>query len=279
MYKHGGGRAAQGKGQKEEPDEGAAKSPAPEKKAGAGEHPAPRAGEVILRLLPIWAMLLMFAVIFQLPSTFFTRQGAAMERNIGPHFLIPPATLQSSITVSIILLMPLYDKLIIPCFRFLTRRQEGINVMERIGVGMLLSILAMAVAALVEGRRIRTAAAAAGERLSIFWLLPQYVLLGISDVFTVVGMQEFFYTSVPSGMRTIGIGLYLSVFGVGSFLSSALIWAIEEVTSAGGRTAGWFSDDIKDAHLDRFYWFLSLLSAASFVLFVILCRTRRDTST
>ncbi|CAA6672518.1 unnamed protein product [Spirodela intermedia] len=229
------------KGQKGEPEQ-AASSPTPEKKAGAGEHPTPWAGEVILRLLPIWAMLLMFAVIFQLPSTFFTRQG--------------------SITVSIILLMPLYDKLIIPCFRFLTRREEGINVMERIGVGMLLSILAMTVAALVEGRRIR--AAAASDRLCIFWLLPQY---------------EFFYASVPSGMRTIGIGLYLSVFGVGSFLSSALIWAIEEVTSAGGTTPGWFSDDIKDAHLDRFYWFLSLLSTASFLLFVILCKTRRDTTT
>ncbi|KAL0450623.1 UNVERIFIED_CONTAM: protein NRT1/ PTR FAMILY 5.9 [Sesamum latifolium] len=46
---------------------------------------------------------------------------------------------------------------------------------------------------------------------SIFWLLPQYILLGISDIFTVVGMQEFFYSEVPVRMRTMGIALYTSV--------------------------------------------------------------------
>jgi peptide/histidine transporter 3/4 len=52
------------------------------------------------------------------------------------------------------------------------------------------------------------------ECQSIFWLLPQYILLGISDIFTVVSMQEFFYGEVPKNMRTMGIALYTSVFGV-----------------------------------------------------------------
>ncbi|XP_078444829.1 major facilitator superfamily protein [Wolffia australiana] len=248
---------------KEEPvagdvEEGAT-SPAPEGKSGASDM-----RKVILRLLPTWVALLMFAVIFQLPSTFFTRQGAAMERTIGGEFLLPPATLQSSITVSIILLMPLYNRLIVPCFKWATRREDGIMVKERIGVGMVLSVVAMVAAALVESRR-GAAARSGGARLSIFWLLPQYVLLGVADVFTVVGMQEFFYGGMPSCMRTIGIGLYLSVFGVGSFLSSALIWAVERMTDGS-----WFSEDARVSHLDRFYWFLSILCAFSFILFVLI---------
>jgi peptide/histidine transporter 3/4 len=59
----------------------------------------------MIKLLPIWTMLLVFAVIFQQPATFFTKQGMTMKRNIGANFKIPPATLQSSITLSIILLI------------------------------------------------------------------------------------------------------------------------------------------------------------------------------
>uniref|UniRef100_J3MCU1 Major facilitator superfamily (MFS) profile domain-containing protein n=1 Tax=Oryza brachyantha TaxID=4533 RepID=J3MCU1_ORYBR len=228
---------------------------------------APSVAKIILRLLPIWAMMLMFAVIFQQPMTFFTRQGMAMDHRVaGGAFVIPPAMLQSSITVSIILLMPLYDRMVVPLAGLVTGDGKGVTVLQRIGVGMVLSIVAMAVAALVEARRLR------GASLSIAWLLPQYVLLGVSDVFAVVGMQEFFYTQVPGAMRTVGIALYLSVFGVGSFLGAFLITAIEMATATAAGGHGWFSDDPREAHLDRYYWFLALLSCVSFVVFVHLCK-------
>uniref|UniRef100_A0A0D9WNS3 Major facilitator superfamily (MFS) profile domain-containing protein n=1 Tax=Leersia perrieri TaxID=77586 RepID=A0A0D9WNS3_9ORYZ len=231
----------------------------------------PSVAKIILRLLPIWTMLLMFAVIFQQPMTFFTKQGMLMDHRIGgatAAFVIPPAMLQSSITVSIILLMPLYDRMVVPITSLVTGHDKGITVLQRIGVGMVLSIVAMAIAAVVEARR----RVGGGARMSIFWLLPQYVLLGVSDVFTVVGMQEFFYTQVPSAMRTVGIALYLSVFGVGSFVGAFLITALEMATAGGGGGHGWFSDDPREAHLDRYYWFLALLSCVSFVVFTHLCK-------
>ncbi|KAL8125137.1 hypothetical protein AgCh_012712 [Apium graveolens] len=69
----------------------------------------------------------------------------------------------------------------------------------------------------------------------IWWLVSQYVIFGIDDVFTMVGLQEFFYDQVPSELKSIGLALYLSVFGVGSFLSSILISTIEKVTSSDGQ--------------------------------------------
>ncbi|XP_058114275.1 protein NRT1/ PTR FAMILY 5.8-like [Magnolia sinica] len=237
--------------------------------------------KAVLRLLPIWAMLLMFAVIFQQPSTFFTKQGMTMKRNIGKDFMIPPATLQSTITISIILLMPFYDKLIIPIFRLITRTDKGINVLQRMGIGIFLSVISMVVAALVESKRLEIAQKVPNITqssqtetvpLSIFWLVPQYVLLGISDVFTVVGMQEFFYNEVPNGRRTTGIALYLSVFGVGSFLSAILISIIEMVTELSGQKHRWFSDNLAEARLDHYYWLLALLCTVSLFLFVLLSK-------
>lgn len=236
---------------------------------------------VVLRLFPIWAMLLMFAVIFQQPATFFTKQGMTMKRNIGRNLLIPPAMLQSAITVSIILLMPLYDKVLIPLTRLLTQSKKGISVMQRMGIGMVLSIIAMVIAALVETKRLGMSSKLELQSdtvpLSIFWLLPQYILLGISDIFTVVGMQEFFYGEVPIRMRTMGIALYTSVFGVGSFLSAFFIWLVEIFTVAGGRK-GWFSDDMREARLDKYYWLLAFTSAISLLLYTILCKYYKSRS-
>ncbi|XVF58152.1 hypothetical protein PTKIN_Ptkin07bG0040300 [Pterospermum kingtungense] len=238
--------------------------------------------KIILRLLPIWTMLLMFAVIFQQPPTFFTKQGMTMKRNIGRNFKIPPATLQSAITLSIILLMPLYDKVLIPITQTVTRNKNGISVMQRMGAGMFLSIIAMIIAAIVETKRLeisRKTGVQASETvpLSIFWLLPQYVILGISDIFTVVGMQEFFYNEVPVRMRTMGFALYTSVFGVGSFLSALMISVVEGFTSSGGGQS-WFSDDMREDGLDKYYWLLALASAVSLLLYAVLCKCYKSRS-
>lgn len=176
--------------------------------------------------------------------------------------------------MSIILLMPLYDTILIPITRIITRDEKGINVMQRMGIGMVLSIIAMVIAALVETKRLEMSKKLPHSEtvpLSIFWLLPQYILLGISDIFTVVGMQEFFYSEVPARMKTMGIALYTSVFGVGSFLSALLISLVEIYTSSRGRQS-WFSDNMREAHLDKYYWLLALLSTLSMLLYAILCK-------
>ncbi|KAH0936922.1 hypothetical protein HID58_004383 [Brassica napus] len=239
--------------------------------------------KLLLRLLPVWTMLLTFAVIFQQPATFFTKQGMAMKRNIGPNFKIPPATLQSTITLSIILLMPLYDKVLIPIAKKITKNEKGIPVMERMGIGMFLSIIAIVIAALVERKRLMISkkmktSPNSSDPLSIFWLLPQYILLGVSDIFTVVGMQEFFYSEVPVSMRTMGFALYTSVFGVGSFVSAALISVIESCTKSRGERQNWFADDMSEARLDNYYWLLAFTSAISFLMYIVICKHFKSSS-
>lgn len=59
--------------------------------------------------------------------------------------------------------------------------------------------------------------------MSVFWLIPQFVVLGIAEGLTLVGMQEYFYGQVPDTMRSLGIALYLSVLGVSNFIFSLLI--------------------------------------------------------
>ncbi|XP_058089027.1 protein NRT1/ PTR FAMILY 5.10-like isoform X2 [Magnolia sinica] len=227
----------------------------------------------VLQLFPIWVTCLIYAVVFAQSSTFFTKQGSTMERWIGSGFQIPAATLQTFISLSIVIVIPMYDRIFVPIVRSFTGLPSGITMLKRIGIGMFLSVVSMAVAAVVEAQRLIVArdaglvdVPAATVPMSVWWLAPQYILFGVADVFTMVGLQEFFYDQVPDGLRSLGLSLYLSIFGVGSFLSSFLIAVIEKATSGPGRES-WFSNNLNKGHLDYFYWLLAGFSAVELVIY------------
>ncbi|CAI8595712.1 unnamed protein product [Vicia faba] len=229
--------------------------------------------KAILRLVPIWATSLIFAIVFSQSSTFFTKQGVTLDRKILPSFYVPPASLQSFISLSIVLFIPVYDRIIVPIARTFTGKPSGITMLQRIGTGMLFSVISMVIAAFVEMKRLKVARdhglidmPNVTIPMSIWWLIPQYVLFGVSDVFTMVGLQEFFYDQVPDELRSVGLSLYLSIFGVGSFLSSFLISAIQKGTSKDG-SDGWFASNLNHAHLDYFYALLAVLSVVELSAF------------
>ncbi|XP_010521163.1 PREDICTED: protein NRT1/ PTR FAMILY 5.14-like [Tarenaya hassleriana] len=233
----------------------------------------------LIRLVPIWFTTLAYAIPYAQYTTFFTKQGVTMNRKISPGVEIPPASLQILIGISIILIVPIYDRVFVPIARSITKIPRGITMLQRIGAGMVLSALTMVISALVESKRLETAKEHGLIDLpdttipmSIYWLVPQYLLLGLADVFTLVGMQEFFYSQVPTELRSIGLALYLSALGVGSFLSSFLIYAIDSIT---GKDAGksWFDNNLNRAHLDYFYWLLAALSAVGFSAFLLCSRS------
>ncbi|KAK9168302.1 hypothetical protein Syun_000442 [Stephania yunnanensis] len=166
----------------------------------------------------------------------------------------------------------------------LTGNERGLNLLQRIGTGLLFSILAMAVAALVEAKRLRVVAkteVALDDKghvklgvtlpMSVFWLAPQFVILGIGDGFTLVGLQEYFYDQVPDNMRSLGIAFYSSVLGASSFLSSLLITVVDHVSRRGGRES-WIGKDLNHSKLDKFYWLLGVMSGLNLFVYVLLAR-------
>ncbi|KAI3846264.1 hypothetical protein MKW92_026197 [Papaver armeniacum] len=229
----------------------------------------------LVKLIPIWALLLVFSITLQQPATFFTKQGLEMKRKFGSHFIVPSASLQGAKSITIILLVPVFDKVVTPIFRITTRSKKGISVMQRMGVGLFITVVAMVVSAIVEKQRLnisRRQPNVSSAQLNIFWLVPQYILMGMSEVFTVVGMHEFFYSEVPSKFKTLGMALPQVVFGVGSFLSAIMISILDKATSDRHGQHGWFADDAKGGQLDKYYWLLAFLSAVSLVCFAIYSR-------
>ncbi|BAT91388.1 hypothetical protein LR48_Vigan08g215500 [Vigna angularis] len=235
--------------------------------------------KAVLRLVPIWSTTLIYAVVFAQVPTFFTKQGVTLERTLLPGFDIPPASLQTLTTAAIVLFSPIYDRLFVPAARAITGKPSGITMLQRIGTGIFLSVITVVFAALVETKRLKTAQESgvvdepnATVPMSIWWLIPQYMFFGISEVFTMVGLQEFFYDQVPNELRSMGLALYLSIFGVGSFISGFLISVIEKVTGKDGEDS-WFANNLNKAHLNYFYWLLAALSVMGLALFTCFAKS------
>ncbi|KAH6824815.1 Major facilitator superfamily protein [Perilla frutescens var. hirtella] len=228
--------------------------------------------KLILNMIPIWMTTLPFGICVAQSSTFFVKQSTNLNRNIAHGFMIPPATVYGFAAISLIVSISAYDKILVPFLRRITGNDRGIDILQRIGIGMTFSIATMIVAALVERKRL---AIVGGDRknslsMSVFWLAPQYVIIAVGDCFTLVGLQEYFYDQVPDSMRSLGIALYLSVLGASSFLSSILITVVDRVTEKGGRS--WFGEDLNSSRLDYFYWLLAGITAGNLLIYSFVAR-------
>jgi dipeptide/tripeptide permease len=223
--------------------------------------------KLVLAMVPIWVCTLPFGMAVAQVSTFFIKQGSVMDRRLGPHLEAPAASVFALSAVAMIATVAAYDKALVPYLRRATGGERGISILGRVGIGMAFAIAGLGVAAAVERRRLLSAGAARPST-SVLWLVPQFALMGVADGFALVGLQEYFYEQVPDGMRSLGIGLYLSVIGAGSFLSSLVITAADRASSRGGR-AGWFAKDLNRSRLDLFYWLLACISAVNLAFYAL----------
>ncbi|KAI5584438.1 hypothetical protein BDE02_06G081300 [Populus trichocarpa] len=229
--------------------------------------------KLILNLIPIWLAMLPFGISVAQTATFFIKQGTTLDRNIGNGFQIPPASVYALAAIGMIVSVTIYEKILVPVLRRATGNERGIKILQRIGFGMLFSISTMVVSALVERKRLGVVAkdpVKGSLSMSVFWLAPQFIIIGVGDAFTLVGLQEYFYDQVPDSMRSLGIAFYLSVIGAANFLSSLLITAVDHVTEKTGKS--WFGKDLNSSRLDNFYWLLAGMTAANLILYVFLAR-------
>lgn len=121
------------------------------------------------------------------------------------------------------------------------------------GIGLFLSVLSIAAAAVVETVRLQLARDAVS--MSIFWQGPQYMLMGIAVVFFFIGRLELFSEQSPDAMRSLCSALALLNTAMGSYLSSLILTLVTYFTTADGKR-GWIPDNLDKGHLDYFFWLL-----------------------
>ncbi|CAO1944254.1 unnamed protein product [Urochloa humidicola] len=233
----------------------------------------PKEGKgLVVKLLPIWLGAMVYASVTSQVYTLFTKQGSTLDRRLVTGLVVPPAALQCLISLTFIVTLPVYDRAFVPLARRVTGHHAGVTTLQRIAAGVSMSGVAMAVAALVEVQRLRVAADAGlvdrpgvAVPMSLWWVVPQYVLMGLAMALADVGLEEFFYDQAPGAARSVGLALCLSAMGAGNYASGMLVSAVDWATRGGGES--WISDNLNRAHLDYFYWLLAGLVAVDVAVF------------
>ena len=231
----------------------------------------------ILRMIPVLVATFIPSAMLAQVNTLFIKQGVTLDRSMGPHFKIPPASLTAFVTLSMLISVVIYDRYFVPIMRRWTGNLRGISLLQRMGAGFVLHIIIMAVASLTESRRLNVARVnglveTGGQvPLTIFVLLPQFILMGVADAFLEVAKIEFFYDQAPETMKSLGTSYAMTTLGVGNFLSSVLLSSTEKITSRNGRR-GWILNNLNASRLDYYYAFFSVLNVLNFVFFLVVCK-------
>lgn len=229
--------------------------------------------KILIRMFPIWATGIVFSAVYAQMSTMFVEQGMVMDTTVGS-FTIPPASLSTFDVISVIFWVPVYDRILVPIARKFTGKERGFSELQRMGIGLFLSVLCMSAAALVEIKRLQLATALdlvdedVAVPLSILWQIPQYFLLGAAEVFTFIGQLEFFYDQSPDAMRSLCSALSLLTTSLGNYLSAFILTVVTTLTTKDGKT-GWIPDNLNKGHLDYYFWLLAGLSFLNLLVYMI----------
>ncbi|KAI3953940.1 hypothetical protein MKW98_017764 [Papaver atlanticum] len=203
-------------------------------------------------------------------------------RHLGTNnFKVPAASYIVFSWLSIVIWIPIYDRLIVPQLRKLTGKEGGITLLQRMGIGTFISIITMLVSALVEQRRRNfsltypTLGIAKGggaiSSMSSNWLILQLSISGLSEAFSHIGQLEFYYNQFPENMRSVAVSFFFLGFALGSYISSFMVSVVHRTTE-GNTTGNWLPEDLNKGRLDYFYYMITMMNVVNFVYFLVCAR-------
>ncbi|KAJ3708840.1 hypothetical protein LUZ61_012545 [Rhynchospora tenuis] len=236
--------------------------------------------KILLKLLPIPSCTIMLSLILTEYLTLSVQQAYTMNTHIGL-LKLPVTCMPVFPCLSIFLILAFYYPTFAPLARRLTGHPHGASQLQRVGLGLALSVLSVAWGGAFERYRRNYAIDHGFEalflspmpNLSAYWLLIQYILIGVAEVFCIVGLLEFLYQEAPDAMRSVGSAYAAVAGGLGCFFATILNNVINGIT--GNEIEGkqpWLSQNINSGRFDYFYWLLTVLGIINFFVFLFFAK-------
>ncbi|KAM7512235.1 hypothetical protein LguiB_011110 [Lonicera macranthoides] len=217
----------------------------------------------ILRLLPIWLCTILYSVLFTQMASLFVEQGAAMKTTIST-FHIPPAGMSIFDILSVAAFIFIYRRVLDPLVAKLKKYPNGLTELQRMGIGLIIAIVAIIIAGIVEHFRYWNI-----DCVNLTIKLMHLRQSGASEVFMYVGQLEFFNKEAPEGLKSFGSALCMTSISLGNYVSSLLVTIVMKISTKSDKIPGWIPSNLNKGHLDRFYFLLALFTTADFVVYIL----------
>lgn len=227
--------------------------------------------KALLRVVPVFILFIVYWTIYFQMQTSFLIQGKYMKLKFSK-FTVPAASLSIFDCVAVLVLIPIMDHIIYPLLRYCGIR---FTPLRRIGVGMVLAAASMVVAGVVEKKRrnvwdsgFSLNQTVFGENVSasdlnIFLQVPQFMLIGSSEVLASITGLEFAYSQAPSCFKGLVMGTFLLTSALGNYLASLLVLIVR---SASSHT--WYPSNPNEGKMENFFFLLAGLMIVNFVVFL-----------
>ncbi|XP_010425996.1 PREDICTED: protein NRT1/ PTR FAMILY 2.3-like [Camelina sativa] len=214
--------------------------------------------KAVLRVFPLWLAIIFVSVPMVMQSSLIVLQALVTDRGLGPHFEVPAGSLQVIVLISACIVIMMNNWLVYPMYQKLTHKP--LTPLQKVGIGQVLTILSMAVSAVVEAKRLKTIETE--HLMSVLWLFPPLVIVGVGEAFQFPANIEFFYGEFPESLRNTATSLTSVVIGISFYISTALIHLIQ-------RTTKWLPNDINHGRVDNVYWVLVIVGVLNFGYFIV----------
>ncbi|XP_065019924.1 protein NRT1/ PTR FAMILY 2.11-like [Musa acuminata AAA Group] len=223
----------------------------------------------IVRIIPVWSTGILYQLAATQQQTYVIFQALQSNRHLGrSNFQIPAASFVVFPMLGMSLWIPIYDRIVAPRLERITKKEGGLTLLQRMGIGLVLSVVVMAIAGVIEERR-RSHALRHHQTVSPFsslWLIPPLIILGVSEAFNVISQVEFYYKQFPENMRSIAGSLLFCGFALGGYLSSLMVTVVHRSTGRG-QSKNWLAEDLNKGKLDLFYFSIAVLGVLNFIYF------------
>ncbi|XP_042049710.1 protein NRT1/ PTR FAMILY 5.6-like [Salvia splendens] len=216
---------------------------------------------MIIILLRLWVCLSSLSLVSASGSTFFLLEATSLVAHHDNLFAI----------LILANLVRCVEIMVSELSRWATK-QLGfrISIVElmRIGMGIGCCILCCNIASIAADDR-------GGGVMSVYWLIPQFFLLGLVRGFAKDGFQSVFESNVHPPYKIHGRCLGALTTGFGSLLSilCVYIFGMKQFYIFGSKQFQWFQYDLENSRLNKYYNFLSILSVWNGFLYVDLMRS------
>lgn len=103
-----------------------------------------------------------------------------------------------------------------------------------------------------------------GQRPSVFWQAPGYVLLSLGEVMASITALEFAYTQAPKHLKAVVQALYLFSVALGNFFTAGVQWFIGN------------PDGTSKLSGPSYFVFYAVLAMVASIVFALVARTYRE---